>query len=103
LLNLGPVVGHTTDTTTRIWIAADGGQHRLAVEGGPTVPFRPTEAGVSEFGTAIADATGLAPDTRYRYAVHATDGAVVGRGSIRTFPPPGTAPSCCSRRPPATA
>ena len=64
---LGPILGHTTDTTTRIWIAADGGAHRLEVEGGPTVPFRPTETGVPEFGTAIADATGLTPDTRYRY------------------------------------
>ena len=85
---LGPIVGHTTDTTTRIWIAADGGPHRLDLEGGPTVPFRPTEAGVPEFSTAIADATGLVADTRYRYEVRGWDGTVVARGSIRTFPPP---------------
>ena len=83
---LGPILGHTTDTTTRIWIAADGGPHRLEVEGGSTVPFRPTEAGVPEFGTAIADATGLAPDTRYRYVVRSPDGVVAARGSIHTFP-----------------
>ena len=85
---LGPIVGHTTDTTTRIWIAADSGQHRLELEGGPTVPFRPTEAGVPEFGTAIADATGLTPDTHYRYTIRAPDGAVAARGSLRTLPPP---------------
>jgi len=85
---LGPIVGHTTDTTTRIWIAAEGGPHRLELEGGPTVPFRQTEAGVPEFGTAIADATGLTPDTRYRYTIRAPDGAVAAQGSCRTFPPP---------------
>ncbi len=85
---LGPIVGHTTDTTTRIWIAADGGPHRLELEGGPSVPFRPTEAGVPEFGTALAEATGLTPDTRYRYTICTPDGAVAARGSLRTFPLP---------------
>ena len=85
---LGPIVGHTTDTTTRIWIAADGGPHCLEVDGGPTVPFRSTETGVPEFGTAIADATGLTPDTRYCYTIRAPDGSVAARGSLRTFPPP---------------
>lgn len=84
---LGPIVGHTTDTSTRIWIAAEGGPHRLEVEGGPTVPFQPTETGVPEFGTAIADATGLTPDTRYRYTIRALDGGVAAQGSCRTFPP----------------
>lgn len=86
---LGPIVGHTTGATTRIWIAAEGGAHHLELEGGPTVPFCSTEAGVPEFGTAIADATGLTPDTRYRYTVRAADGAVAGQGALRTFPPPG--------------
>ena len=63
--------------------------HRLELEGGPTVPFRPTEDGVPEFGTAIADATGLVPDTLYRYAIRGPDGAVAAQGSMRTFPPPG--------------
>ena len=58
---LGPIVGHTTSTTTRVWIAASGGPYRLELEGGPTVPFQPTETGTPEFGTAIAEATGLVP------------------------------------------
>jgi hypothetical protein len=53
------------------------------------VPFRPTERGEPEFGTAIADAAGLEPDTSYTYAVRAPDGVVVARGFVRTFPPPG--------------
>lgn len=85
---LGPIVGHTTDTTTRIWIAADSGPHCLELEDGPTVLFQSTETGVPEFGTAIADATGLTPDTRYRYTVRAPDGAVAAQGSLCTFPPP---------------
>ncbi len=86
---LGPIVGHTTDTTTRIWIAADGGPYRLELEGGVTVPFRSTEAGAIEFGTAIADVTGLTPDTHYGYTVRAPDGTEVAHGSLRTFPPSG--------------
>ncbi|HEX4766282.1 MAG TPA: alkaline phosphatase D family protein, partial [Lichenihabitans sp.] len=53
------------------------------------MPFRPTERGEPEFGTAIADAAGLEPDTSYTYAVRAPDGVVVARGFVRTFPPPG--------------
>lgn len=87
MLTLGPIIGHTTDTTTRIWIAAEGGPHQLELEDGPTVPFQQTEAGIPEFGTAIADATGLTPNTRYRYTIPAPDGAVAAQGSCRTFPP----------------
>ena len=92
---LGPIVGHTTDTTTRIWIAAEGGSHRLELDGGPTVPFQPTEAGIPEFGTAIANATGLRPDTRYRYMIRAPDGSVAAQGSVRTFPLPSDRAELC--------
>jgi hypothetical protein len=74
LLTLGPIVGHTTHSTTRIWIAAaDSNGYRVELEGGPRAPFISTEPDAAEFGTAMAEATDLAPDTRYPYVVRASD------------------------------
>jgi hypothetical protein len=90
-LQLGPVVGHTDDTSTRIWIqvADDPSRYALRVEGVGLVPFVSTEFGAVEFGTAIALVTGLEPDRRYRYRVVRAGRFVPGAsGSVRMLPPP---------------
>ena len=55
-LQLGPVVGHTDDTSTRIWIQVsdDPSRYGLRVEDVGLFPFVSTEFGGVEFGTAIA-------------------------------------------------
>ena len=90
-LQLGPVVGHTDDTSTRIWIQVsdDPARYRLRVEGVGLFEFKSTELGAVEFGTAIAQVTGLQPDLRYRYRVVRAGRFVPGaNGSVRTLPPP---------------
>ncbi len=63
-LQLGPVVGHTDDRSTRIWIQVsdDPSRYGLRVEDVGLFPFVSTEFGSVEFGTAIANVTGLQPD-----------------------------------------
>jgi hypothetical protein len=90
-LQLGPVVGHTDDTSTRIWIQVsdDPARYELRVEGVGLFKFKSTEFGAVEFGTAIALVTGLQPDLRYRYRVVRAGRFVRGaNGSFRTLPPP---------------
>lgn len=90
-LQLGPVVGHTDDTSTRIWIQVgdDPSRYGLRVEGVGLFPFESTEFGAIEFGTAIARVNGLQPDLRYRYRVVRAGRFVPGAtGSFRTLPPP---------------
>jgi hypothetical protein len=90
-LQLGPVVGHTDDTSTRIWIQVsdDPALYWLRVEGVGLIKFESTEFGAVEFGTAIALVTGLQPDLRYRYRVVRAGRFVPGaNGSFRTLPPP---------------
>jgi hypothetical protein len=90
-LQLGPVVGHTNDTSTRIWIQVsdDPARYALRVEGVGLFAFESTEFGAVEFGTAIAQVSGLQPDLRYRYRVVRADRFVQGaNGSFRTLPPP---------------
>jgi len=90
---LGPIVGHTDDTSTRIWIQADGdpADYTLRVSGRGYFPFVSTEGSEIEFGTAIAVADRLLPERRYRYTVmhrgHLVPG---GHGSVRTMPHPGS-------------
>ena len=89
-LKLGPVVGHTDETSTRIWIQVDDDPalYRLRVEGVGLFDFESTEFGVVEFGTAIARVTGLQPDLRYRYRVLRAGRFVPeAKGSVRTMPP----------------
>ena len=92
-LQLGPIVGHTDDTSARIWIRVfdDPADYRLRVQGAGLFPFESTEGGLLEFRTAIATASGLRPDWRYRYSV-LRRGRVVSRarGSFRTMPQPGS-------------
>jgi hypothetical protein len=92
-LTLGPIVGHTDDASTRIWIQVsdDPGRYALRVVGRGVFPFVSTEGPEIEFGTAIAVADSLRPDHKYHYSV-LRDGHVVpsGGGSFRTMPRPGS-------------
>jgi hypothetical protein len=84
-------VGHTDETSTRIWIQVsdDPTLYQLRVEGVGLFKFESTELGGVEFGTAIAQVTGLRPDLRYRYrVVRASRFVPDARGSVRTMPPP---------------
>ena len=90
-LQLGPVVGHTDDSSTRIWIQVgdDPANYALRVDGVGLFPFVSTEFGAVEFGTAIARVGGLRPDQRYGYRVVRAGRFVIGaQGSVRTLPPP---------------
>jgi hypothetical protein len=90
-LQLGPIVGHTDEASTRIWIQVsdDPARYGVRVEGVGLFPFASTEFGAVEFGTAIARITGLAPDVRYRFRVVRAGRFVPGaNGSFRTLPPP---------------
>lgn len=92
-LALGPVIGHTDDTSTRIWIqVVDEPLHyRLRVAGVGVFDFVSTEGDVREFRTAIATVTGLQPDIRYRYSVVCRGRVVPGtRASVRTMPARGS-------------
>jgi hypothetical protein len=91
-LKLGPVVGHTDDTSARVWIQARDhpGQYKLRVQGAGRFDFVSTE-GQPEFGTGIAIADGLRPDHVYGYTVLRRGRLVVGaRGTFRTMPSPGS-------------
>jgi len=91
-LELGPVVGHTDEQSTRVWIRTrdDPGivPYALRIQGAGIFPFLSTEASF-EFGTAVAHATGLRSDRKYRYQV-LRRGRVVPRtrGTFRTMPDP---------------
>ncbi|MPY90386.1 MAG: hypothetical protein GEU99_21000 [Luteitalea sp.] len=89
-LRLGPIIGHTDDSSTRIWIQVfdDPRFYSLRVQGAGIFQFVSTE-GVLEFGTAIATARGLRPDWRYRYSVLRLGRFVPhGSGTFRTMPQP---------------
>jgi hypothetical protein len=89
-LQLGPLVGHTDDHSTRVWIQVgdDPSRYALRVEGVGLFAFESTEGGAIEFGTAIARVTGLQSDRRYRYRVVRAGRFVPGAaGSVRTLPP----------------
>jgi len=90
-LQLGPIVGHTDDTSTRIWIQVgdDPSKYFVRVENVGLFQFESTELNGIEFGTAIARVTGLQPDLRYRYRIVRAGRFVPGAtGSVRTLPPP---------------
>src|SRR3712207_361310 len=90
-LRLGPVVGHTDDTTAKVWIQVfdDPADYKLRVMGAGVFDFVSTEGGTLEFHTAIARATELRPDLVYRYAVFRRGRRVLGgSGTFRTMPQP---------------
>lgn len=90
-LVIGPIVGHTDSASSRIWIHVEGSLDgwQLNVAGVGIRRFVPTDAASNEFGTAIAIADGLTPDTTYRYTVDYR-GAAQREGSFRTMPPDGS-------------
>ena len=71
VLTHGPMVGHTTDTTTRIWIRADGSckmQVRLTSEDETFVSETIRLVRKDNF-CGSAEVTGLSPRTTYSYRV----------------------------------
>lgn len=92
-LALGPIVGHTDETSTRIWIQVfdEPENYQLRVYDVGLFDFLSTEGNDREFLTAIATATGLLPDVRYRYSIVRLGRVVSGtRASFRTMPPRGS-------------
>jgi hypothetical protein len=90
-LQLGPVVGHTDDTTAKVWIQVldDPADYKLRVPGAGLFDFVSTENGLLEFRTGIARAVGLRPDFIYRYSVLRRGRRVPGAsGTFRTMPEP---------------
>src|SRR4051812_38354446 len=88
---LGPIIGHTTDRSTRVWIRVrdDPRLYDLLIHGHGLAPFVSTEGVVREFGTAMSIVSGLEPDRQYRYHVTRRGRTVVGTaGTVRTMPPP---------------
>jgi hypothetical protein len=89
-LKLGPIVGHTDDGSSRVWIQVgdDLSHYALRVKDVGLFAFESTEGSAVEFGTAIAVVTGLQADRRYEYRVVRQGRFVPGAdGSFRTFPP----------------
>jgi len=93
-LKLGPIVGHTSESVSTIWIQVfdDPSVYALLVQGAGLFQFASTEApGPLEFRTAIAIADGLRPDWRYTYTVLRKGRRVPSaRGTFRTMPQPGS-------------
>ena len=93
-LRLGPVVGHTDETTSKIWIQVrdDPADYELRVAGAGVFAFARTEKnGVLEFRTGLAQATGLRPDWRYTYSIARRGRRVPGaKGTFRTMPGAGS-------------
>ena len=90
-LRLGPVVGHTDDTTAKVWIQVfdDPADYKLRVANAGVFDFVSTELGALEFHTATARATELRPDFIYRYTVMRRGRRVLGgTGTFRTMPQP---------------
>lgn len=88
-LKLGPIVGHTDDSSSRVWIQVgdDLSHYALRVSDVGLFPFESTEGSAVEFGTAIAVVRGLEADRRYEYRVVRQGRFVRGAGgSFRTFP-----------------
>jgi hypothetical protein len=89
-LRLGPVVGHTDDTTAKVWIQVfdDPADYKLRVANAGVFDFVSTEiGGALEFHTATARATELRPDFIYRYTVMRRGRRVLGgSGTFRTMP-----------------
>jgi PhoD-like phosphatase len=92
-LLLGPVVGHTDHTSSRIWIRVrdDPADYELRVLGVGLFPFVSTEPTALEFGTALALAENLRPEWEYRYRIVRKGRVIPGSaGTFRTMPMPGS-------------
>jgi hypothetical protein len=86
-LILGPIVGHTEEERTKIWINVKGNikYFSVRVKGKGHFEVKSTE---SEFGTWVAIIDGLKPDTIYDYGVTYKRKVIQGSsGSFTTMPP----------------
>jgi hypothetical protein len=92
-LLLGPIVGHTDDRSSRVWIRVrdDPADYSLRIPGRGSFPFVATESGIIELGTAIATADGLRSEWDYKYHI-LRRGRVISssQGSFRTMPSAGS-------------
>ena len=93
-LTHGPMVGHTTDASTRIWVRADGPAEllvRLQGPGGHTAESAPLRLREEDNFCGTAVVRGLSPRTAYSYQI-VLDGVAVEPATpqtVRTFPRPG--------------
>ena len=90
-LQLGPIVGHTDENSSRVWIQVfDPEKYELRVQGAGLFPFRSTETTLGlplEFRTALADVQGLRSDWRYHYNILRKGRSIPGsNGTFRTMP-----------------
>ena len=88
---LGPMVGHTTDTSSWIWIQPRGPMELDARAVGPDGAVVEAEMDASGGSPALLGLDGLRPDTRYTVGLEANDRPVRMDPEIafRTFPRPG--------------
>ena len=93
---LGPMVGHVTDRTARLWVETDRGGELSVVLTGPDGSARRSviRIGGAEGGVGLVDVGALEPATEYeaRFALDGVALAVELPIAFRTFPPAG-APS----------
>ncbi len=88
---VGPLLGHVDDTTAHVWMRpAVAGLHTLTVSAAGTEP-RALEARTRDDAdrTIVWRIDGLAPATRYEYAIHRGD-EELATGTFRTAPSAGT-------------
>jgi alkaline phosphatase D len=96
-LTAGPLIGGTSDTTSRVWVRADGPcavqvrTRPASSTNGPWANVAPARTRDDADNTAIVDLADLAPATDYAYEVR-LDGALVPGGpwAFRTLPAAGT-------------
>ncbi len=91
LVDLGPMVGHVTDTSAWIWLRPAGSAELDAEAIGPDGRVVEGELDVRAGAPAILRLEGLEPDTRYTVRLEANDRPVrMDPGiALRTFPAPG--------------
>src|SRR4051794_2130410 len=107
-LLLGPIVGHTDEASTTVWIRVrdDPSNYDLRVHGVGVFPFAGTETDPPLYGTALARADGLRSEWEYRYHILRRGRTMAdAEGSFRTMPPRGSGAdmlfvslSCCDNR-----
>lgn len=90
-LTSGPVVGHTTSETAKIWAYATDARDLRVVywrRGACSEPSRSLAMGDNGGGTSLAQLSGLRTNTTYDYLVLA-GGLKAAQGSFTTAPAPG--------------
>ena len=94
--DLGPMVGHVTDTTARVWVDVDRGGLLTMILTDPDGRFVESETRIAGLrdGIALVDVAGLEPATKYgaRFTLDGSPIPIDPPLVFRTFPRPG-APS----------